>query len=194
MADPKFAGKYAVPTFISEVQYGPLFYDKDRWLDTVDKIGKGAVTVLSNDALFQRMLLGEFEFVPNNTYYYFQARAKDPRAPVGQQFFTDYTAMTNLFYTVRKGAKSPAAGALFSLWMTTPEAQALWQPEAYYPSLVLGNSELDKAEAQRIRESGTKLVTWFDTPETVAQLEWMGTEEGKQYSDRLARAYTQRRQ
>jgi hypothetical protein len=194
MADPKYKDKFGVIPFITNLQYGILLYEKNEWLRIVDGMGKNAANVLSNDPLFQRMLLGEFDFVANNTYYYYLARAKDPRAPVGQVFFNDYTPVRSLMYVVRKGTTAPAAATLFALWMTTPEAEAMWQPEAYFANFWLNATDLDKQIKQRVEQSQSKTLSFFDSPESVAVLKWYSTDEGRQYSDAIARAYTQRRQ
>jgi ABC-type Fe3+ transport system substrate-binding protein len=193
LADPKFMGKLATSPFTSEWQYGVIFYDKDEWLEIADKVGKNAVAVLNNDAQLDRLLLGEFPLSPSNTYYYFQVLARDKNAPLGVHFFSDYTAMTQLMYTVLKGAKAPANATLFSIWSTTPEFENIAQPENFTPNLRFGQSDLDKQERKLIDDSGSKVVTWFDNDETRKVLDWLGSPEGKAYNEKLNRALTQRK-
>jgi ABC-type Fe3+ transport system substrate-binding protein len=193
LADPKYMGKLATAPFTTEWQYGLLFYDKDEWLEVADKIGKNAIGVLNFDAQLDRLLLGEFAFSPSNTYYYFQVKAHSKNAPLGVHFFKDYTAMTQLMYTVRKGTKAPASATLFSIWASTPEFEDLAQPENFTPNLRFGQSALDEQERKLIKDSGTKLVTWFDSDETKKVLDWFGTAEGKAYNAKLTRALTQRK-
>jgi ABC-type Fe3+ transport system substrate-binding protein len=195
LADPKFAKKFGLAVFADEFLTGILVYDRQKWLETVDLIGQNAASVQTNyDLTLQQMLLGEYPLSPSNTYYFFQTRAKDPSTPIGAHFFSDYTAKQDVFNIVRKGTSSPAAATLFSLWMTTPEAQAIWQPETFLANLSYGTSEHDKAEAELVRKSGSKVVNWFDSPESIAQLNWLATEEGRKYAEAFGKALTQRKQ
>ena len=193
LADPKYKGKFAVPPWTSAVQLGILVYDKNKWLKLVDKMGKNASAVLRFSASLERMLLGEFEFAPQNTYYIWQTKAKAPNAPLGQHWFTDYTAMTSLFYMVPIRARHPAAGTLFALWMTTPEAQGIVQSAAFHPNVRYGQSDLDRSVRKSMKDSGTRLVTWYDSPETIKTLKWFGTREGRKYRSLLTKAQTQRK-
>jgi ABC-type Fe3+ transport system substrate-binding protein len=192
-ADPKWAGKYAASTFITEWNYATLFYDQEELLQIADQVGKNAVTVLTFDAQLDRMLLGEFAMGSMNTYQAFQIKAKDKNAPIGYQYFKDFSPMTQLLYSVRKGAKAPASATLFTLWSTTPEFQQLHQPETFYPNLQFGDSEQDNEERRRAEQAGTKFVTWMDNDKNRAQLEWLGSPEGRAYSEKLVRAITQRK-
>ncbi len=193
LADPKFKGKFPVPPWTSAVQLGVLVYDKNEWLKIVDGMGKNAAAVLRFSASLERMLLGEFEFAPQNTYYIWQTKAKDANAPLGQHWFEDYTAMTSLFYIVPVKARHPAAGTLFALWMTTPEAQGIVQSAAFHPNVRYGQSDLDRAVRKSLKDSGSKLVTWYDSPKTIKVLKWFGTKEGRKYRSLLTKAQTQRK-
>src|SRR5262249_54439748 len=165
MADPKFQGKFAVQQFVIEYQYGILVYsDRQQWLETVDKIGKNAILVLAPAAVRERLLLGEFDFGSNvqNTGAYLRVKAQDSKAPLGLRYYSDYTPVTNLMYSVRKGAKSPASATLFALWMTTPEAHAIRQAEDWYANLVYPMTDLDNTVKQQLEQSGTRTVGWLD--------------------------------
>lgn len=193
IANPKYKGMYAVPPWTSAWQYGVLFYDKAKWLKILDQVGMNACCVLRFDASTDRILLGDLAFASSNTYYLWQVKAKDPEAPMAQSWFTDYTAMTQLFYMIPKGSKHPAAATLFALWMTTPEAEQIWQPVAFHPNVVFGTSELDQQARRSLKESGSKLVTWFDNAETRKALQWFGTKEGRAYRTKITKALTQRK-
>jgi ABC-type Fe3+ transport system substrate-binding protein len=195
LADPKYKEKFSISVFADEWVSGILVYeDKQKWLETLDQVGKNVVNVQSNyDLVTQRMLLGEFAFAPSNSYYYFQYRAADPKTPIGIQFFSDYTLNQMVFQSVRKGARSPATATLFSLWMTTPESQAIWQPASAYTNLAFGTADLDKQEAELVKASGTKLVNWFDSPKTMEALEWLSSPEGRQFSEAVGKAISQRK-
>jgi ABC-type Fe3+ transport system substrate-binding protein len=193
LADPKWAGKLAIAPFTSDWQYGVLFNDKQEWLQIADKVGKNSVAVLSYDAQRDRMLLGEFPLSPSNSYYYFGVRATDKNAPIGVHFFTDYTAVPPVVYTVRKGGKAPASATLFALWSTTPEFEALHQTETSYTNAVFGQSQLDDDERKLVQSSGSRLVTWLDSDETIKTLDWFATAEGRTYNEQMNRALTQRK-
>ena len=76
-------------------------------------------------------MLGEFPFVLANAYYAFLAKSKDAQAPVEITFFKDYNQANATYYVVSKGTKRPAAATLFAIWMSTPEAEAIWQSELF---------------------------------------------------------------
>jgi ABC-type Fe3+ transport system substrate-binding protein len=191
LADPKYKGKIAVSQFISEWQYGALVYDKQRWLNIVNSIGRNTAAVLFPAAITDRMALGEFALSPNNIHYQFITMAKDPNAPIGVHFLSDFTPLRELTYVVRKGARSPGAATLFALWMTTPEAHIIRSAEDFSGNIRYGSTDLDKAQRQLLK--GANLVSWVDTAETLKLLDWYTTEEGLEYSKRLADAIKQRK-
>jgi ABC-type Fe3+ transport system substrate-binding protein len=193
LADPKYQGKLGLSQTVNEGPMGILVYDKDKWLDYADKIGKNAAAVLPSGVLMDRLALGEFDFITHGVEKFYQIKAKDPNAPVKMRFFSDYTANNGLVYTVRKGAKAPASATLFALWMTTPEAHKIRQGEDFYINLLFGSTDFDKRAAEDIKASGSRLLSWFESPETLQQLDWYGTKEGRDYLEKLDRAFTQRR-
>ncbi len=193
LADSKYKGKLGLSQFISAWQYGLLFYDKKQLLDIADKTGNNAAGVLFPAAITSRMILGEFVLTPNNVHYYFIAKGKDPKAPIGVRFFSDYTPLRQLTYVVRKGAKSPASATLFALWMTTSEARSIRAAEDFAANVRYGTSEIDGSQRQLIQKSGGNLVSWVDSPQNVELLKWFATKEGVKYSKKLARAITQRK-
>jgi ABC-type Fe3+ transport system substrate-binding protein len=140
-----------------------------------------------------RLLLGEFAFFPGNDYHSLESKAKDPDAPIAYTFFADGTASTKLLYVVPKTARHPAAAMLFSMWMGTPEAEAIWQPPSFYTNVHFGQSELDKEMRASLEESKSKLLSFYDSPETMKWLEWYGTDEGRKYRSALSNAVRQRK-
>lgn len=195
MADPKYKGRFAVPSFLGDYRHAPLVYDKEKLLTIADNIGKNAAVVLTPAALLERLMLGEFDFGANiqSTGTYLRTKAKDPRAPLGIRYYTDYTPLTDLSYIVIKGARSPASATLWALWMTTEEAQSIRAAEDYYANLVYGRSDLDKQIKQQLQQSGSKVVNWFGSKESVELMNWYATKEGREYLDKLTKALTQRK-
>ena len=193
MAKPKYKGQYALGIFTSEWELGTLVYERDKWLKTVNTIGKNAAGVMHTTQAKNRVLLGEFAFFPGNFYHYLSAKAKDSEAPIGYQWYADGTGTTQIFYIVPKGARHSAVGTLFSMWMGTPEAEAIWQPPSFYTNVHWGESDYDKMARKTLKESGSKLLSFYDSPESLKVLNWFGTEKGKAYRRSIARNITQRR-
>ncbi|HEY8695116.1 MAG TPA: extracellular solute-binding protein [Chloroflexota bacterium] len=194
LADPRFKGKFTLPPWTDTWELGiQVHTDKEAWLQTLDQIGKNAAAVLDFSPALNRLLLGEFSFAPMNSYYYWDVKAKDPQAPLGVVWFKDYTPYSKVMYIVPKGSKHPAAATLWALWMGSPEAEAAWQPAAHEENIAFGQTDQDKLARQSLDASGTKLATWYATPETIEQLKWWSTPEGKQYRAKIKEAVTQRK-
>ncbi len=75
-------------------------------------------------------MLGQYAFTLAQDTYLGTRLARDPQAPLAGAFFHDYNELNAVYYSVRAQAPHPAAAALWALWMTTPEAEAIWQPAA----------------------------------------------------------------
>ncbi|OGP23895.1 MAG: hypothetical protein A2038_15675 [Deltaproteobacteria bacterium GWA2_57_13] len=190
LTDPKYKDIWTHPPWTSHWDIGPLVFPElgiEKWLEIVRKAGKNAGAVLAESAGVQRVLLGEFAFAPANVDYYFLFKAKDPKAPLDITFFKDYNNVNTALYVVRKGARHPAAGALFALWMTTPEAASIHQPETF-ANQTWGESELDKRARQLMEESGANFVDNMSGGKTLEFLRWMETEEGRKYDQALGKA------
>lgn len=193
LADPKYKGKLATSNFLEAWQFGILFYPKEKWLEIADKVGKNAAAVLTFAASTERILLGELALADSNEYYYWQTKMKDPNAPIGIHWFADYTQVSSVYNMVPKGSRHPAAATLFALWMTTPEAEAIWQRAVPYPNIVFGQTQISQEIKKAIHESGSPVVTWYDSPKTLEVYKWYGTTEGREYYTKLVKALTQRR-
>ncbi|MBI2997101.1 MAG: extracellular solute-binding protein, partial [Deltaproteobacteria bacterium] len=196
ITNPKYKERYVVAPFPTMWLYGALIHPKDKWLKVMEGIGKNAAAVLTFQAGSERVNLGEFAFQPLATQDYFRIRSRDPQAPVAVQWPTDIVQNTIMTYVVSAKAKHPSAGALWALWMTTPEAQKLWQPEIVYPNIMYGESAFDlevRSALGELKKKGAKVVSWFDNRETEAMLQWYGTKEGLDYRKRIENALTQRK-
>jgi len=194
LADPQFKGKFSVPPWTDTWETGTMLYkDKAAWLQTLDQIGKNAFGVIDFSPALSRLLLGEFPFAPMNSYYYYDVKAKDPQAPVGLHWFKDYTSFSKVQFIVPKGSKHPAAATLWTLFMTTPEAEAAWQPAAHEENIAFGQSEQDKIARKSLQESGSYLANWYANTDTLEQLKWWSSNEGKAYRGQIKEAITQRK-
>jgi ABC-type Fe3+ transport system substrate-binding protein len=193
IANPRYRGKYVVAPWTDQWEIGVLVHkDKQQWLQTVDQIGKNAADVINFSPALDRIMLGEFAFQPSNMYYYWQVKDRDPQAPLDLRYLDDFIAFTKVMYVVPKGSRHPAAATLWALWMTTEEAQAIWQPVSFLPNLVFGHSELDRKNREALQKSHGKILSWYENADTLAELKWYATAEGKQYRARLTEALTQR--
>jgi len=193
LADPKFKGQFTVAPWTDTFEQGIMVYkDKAEWLRVLDRIGKNARGVMRFEPALNRILLKEFPFAFMNSAEYLGVKAHDAKAPVGIHWFTDYTPMSLQMYTLPRGSRHPAAATLWALWMTTPEAQAIFQKVSPQENLRFGQSDIDQRSIAEIKKSGSKLVSYLDSPESVQALKWWATDEGAKYRAKLKSNITQR--
>ena len=140
--NPQYKGKYVVAPFPTMWQLATLVYPRDEMLTVVDQIGKNAGGVLTYNLGSQRVNLGEFAFMPLGLHLLSQIITKDPKAPVAAHYFADVVSLSHVSYSVPRGIPHPAAAFLFTMWMTPPEAEALWQPILGNPNVIYGDPGL----------------------------------------------------
>lgn len=189
LGDSKYKDKFAQPPWTTHWDLGPVAFDKfDRseWLDVVKRAGKNTGAVLYESAGVQRVILGEFAFVLAQDRYMRKILAKDPTAPIASRFFDDYNGFTGFYYSVRTRARHPAAGALWALWMTTPEAEAIVQPSDFM-AVPYGESRIDREFRRSIEKAKGRVIGFLDNEKTVELLKWYGTKEGSKYLEAVAR-------
>lgn len=190
LGDPRYKGMFTLAPWTTPWEPGPVAFPhltKEQWIEIVRKAGRNAGGVMAEGAGVQRMLLGEFAFLPANTYYYFQYKAKDPQAPIRITYFEGLNVSSRAVYVVRKNARHTVAGTLFALWSGTPEAESIWQP-VDFNTQAWGESDLDKQEREFIQKSGAKIIDLLDSDKGLDFLKWMSTGEGRQYKEALGRA------
>ena len=195
MGDPKYAGMYFMPPFITDAEYGILIYPKDKWLEVVRSWGRSKPTILAYDAGLQRLLLGEFKFAQSNDYYMFKYKSRDPKTPIGLAFYNDLTPLTYTWHVVRKGAKNPNAARLFALWTTSSEANRIFENLDYSATgnLLLKSGAMSRQIAEAVDKRNIKLTNWWDSKKNQDLLRWYSTEEGRAYSRELSAAQTGRK-
>jgi ABC-type Fe3+ transport system substrate-binding protein len=189
LADPKYKGRFVQPPWTSHWELSPQTLDegsREKWLDVVRAAGKNS-NVLTEVEGVQRVALGQYDFALAQDTYLRQTLAKDPQIPVASTFFNDYNEINGLYYSVRTNTRSPAAAALWALWMTTPEAQGIWQPSnmSFQP---YGSSDIDKAEREAVKTRGAPVLGYLDNDKTIALLKWQQTPDGAKYLAAMARA------
>jgi ABC-type Fe3+ transport system substrate-binding protein len=195
MGDPKYAGAYFMPPFITEAEYGVLIYPKDRWLEIVRSWGKSKPPILNYEAGLQRMFLGEFKFAQSNDYYMFKHKGRDPKTPIGLSFFKDFTPLTYAWHVARKGAKNPNAAKLFALWSTSPEANRIFENLDYSATgnLLLNTGPMSRQIKDALDKRKIRLISWWDSAKNADVLEWYASDEGRAYKKELSAAQTGRR-
>ena len=189
LGDAKYKGKFAQPPWTAHWEIAPAVFneqERDKWLDVVRAAGKNG-TVLTEVEGVSRVVLGQYQFALAQDAYVRQVLAKDAQAPVAATFFHDYNELNGVYYSVRGKARSPAAATLWALWMTTPEAEAVWQPsnKSFQP---FGTSAIDVAQRQAIKESGASVIGYLDNDKTIALLRWQQTPDGAKYLAAIAKA------
>jgi iron(III) transport system substrate-binding protein len=195
MGDPKYAGMYFMPPFITDAEYGILMYPKDKWLEVVRSWGRSKPTILAYDAGLQRLLLGEFKFAQSNDYYMFKYKSRDPKTPIGLAFYSDLTPLTYAWHVVRKGAKNPNAARLFALWATSSEANRIFENLDYSATgnLLLKTGAMSRQISEALDKRNIKVVSWWDSKKNQDLLRWYSTDEGRAYSRELSAAQTGRK-
>jgi len=194
LADPKFKGKFTVAPWTDIFEQGLLVYkDKEEWLKVMDRIGKNAAAVMRFQPALNRILLKEYAYTYMNSAEYWGVKARDADAPIGMHWFSDYTPLSPMMFIIPRGSRHPAAGTLWALWMTTPEAQAIVQKASPQENLVFGGSDIDNRSRAAIKKSGSRLVSYLNSPEDLKVLKWWATDEGRKYRSRLKAGITQRR-
>ena len=138
-------------------------------------------------------MVKEYAYTYMNSAEYWGVKARDADAPIGMHWFSDYTPLSPMMFIVPRGSRHPAAGTLWALWMTTPEAQAIVQKASPQENLVFGRSDIDNHSRAAIKKSGSRLVSYLNSPEDLKVLKWWATDEGRKYRSRLKAGITQRR-
>ena len=190
LTEARFKDKFIQPPWTSHWEIAPAVLDnlnRDQWLDVVRAAGKNSGAVLPEGPAAERVVLGQYPFALGQDTNVRVMRSKDPQAPIAARFFEDYNEYNALHNVVRAGTPHPAGAALWVLWMTTPESEAIWQPTEFYAQRY-GDSEIDKAQRQMIQDSGASVVGLLDTPRAIELLDWYQGTDGRQYLDTLQKA------
>jgi ABC-type Fe3+ transport system substrate-binding protein len=188
LGNSKYRGAFSIPPWTTITLMGLLKYDKTEWLEVVKSWGQLKPQVLHYAAAFQRIMLGEFKFAETTANLYFSHKAKDPNAPIEISFFSDFTPLREVFYVVRKGARHPNAAKLFALWATSGEANEIFEKYAFSENLFLGRGPITRKIVHLLEQRRIKPVSWFESTKSLEKFLWLGTEEGRKYTQAIARA------
>ncbi len=190
LAQAKYAGKFVQPPWTAHWEMAPELIrgtDRDAVVALIRASAKNTGAVLFEGEGVQRMLLGQYAFVLGQDAFIRDTLARDPQAPIAGAFFRDYNQLNSVYYSVRTRTPHPAAAALWALWMTTPEAEAIWQGvnRSFVP---YGSSAIDVAERQQLRNERVNVVGYLDNAATIGYLRWQQTPEGARYLSAMAKA------
>lgn len=190
LAQARYAGKFVQPPWTAHWEMDPAAIGgrgRDRLIDEVRNTGKNTGAVLTEAEGVQRVVLGQYAFVLAQDTYLRSVLAKDPKAPAAGAFFHDYNQLNADYYSVRTRTPHPAAATLWALWMTTADAEAIWQ--AFWQSfLPYGSSPLDRQERDELRQGRVPVVGYLDNGATVSYLQWQQTPDGAKFLSALAKA------
>lgn len=190
LGEAKFKGTYALPPWTSDADISLLTYDKDQALEIIKGMGRNKAATERESAAVNRMLLGEFKFVDANAHYFYEFKSRDAKAPVGLDFFRDYTTINESMYFVREGARHPNAATLFVLWTLSADGQQVFEKATFQPHLYLPSSKIGREMTEMMKARKVKLVSYVDNEESIKKLKWMSeTEEGKAWTQAIARAW-----
>ena len=193
LADPKYKGMFAIPPWTSDAVAALLVYSNEEVLETAKGIGAHKVAIERDVAAINRMLLGEFKFVVALAQYYYLHKAKDPNAPIGIAFSRDFARLERAMYFVREGARHPNAATLFVLWHLSERGNQIYEKATSTPSLYLPSSKIGQEVSKQIKANSVKLVSFFDSEESLNKLRWLATPEGKSYLQQLSNAWVGRK-
>lgn len=192
MADPKYKGHYAIEPWLSHWQALGYNYFPDRLNEAVkiyDAIGKNAYVVSRSHQLNPRMAQGEFKFMTLNAEVVTDFVSQNPGAPLDFYFMNDMTLVeTTLMFVPRKGP-APATGALWVMYLSHPDIQAMRGPDA--PNIMYGEIENDRNMMKRLE--GKKIFDWQLNESTTTYWKWVNSDEAKDFRAKMNAAILQRR-
>jgi ABC-type Fe3+ transport system substrate-binding protein len=188
LGKPEYKNKFSLTPWVSELQYGLLVYSKDELMNIVKRAAQNAIGIYKYSDANNRMLLGQFPFMPDNAESYFAVKEKAPNAPMALTFFEDAIPVSDSVYLVIKGTKSPNAAKLFALWAATAEANRLWEDEFRGTgSLAVPSSKTGSAISKELQKRGLKPMTWWDSEKSIDTIKFYATPEGIAYTEQLSK-------
>jgi ABC-type Fe3+ transport system substrate-binding protein len=192
MADPKYKGQYAIEPWTSHWEALGFNYHPNRhdeFLGILDAIGKNTYVVARSHQLIPRMAQGEVRFMTLNAEVVTDFLAKNPGAPLDFYFMNDLTLVETTLMFVPRNSPAPATAALWVMFLSHPEVQAMRGPDA--PNIMYGELPGDKYMQERLK--GKNPWDWKMNAETTAYSEWINSKQGKGFRSKIRKAIRQRR-
>ena len=135
------------------------------------------------------MLFLQFKFMTLNAEVVTDFVSQNPGAPLDFYFMNDMTLVeTTLMFVPRKGP-APATGALWVMYLTHPDIQAMRGPDA--PNIMYGELENDKSLMKRLE--GKRIFDWQLNESTTAYWQWLNSDAAKDFRAKMSSAIVQRR-
>jgi ABC-type Fe3+ transport system substrate-binding protein len=165
---PQFKGKYATTTFAAafDVLAAKSVWGEEKTIDYVEKLAKNAGGLI-NCGDTGRLVSGEFAALAldcgggavNNPQF------KDH---VGLQVVADNAQNRPYYGLIPKNARHPNLGILFTLYMSTPEGQAItansWGNDLYEYPETARHKFMTALEAQGVKFRDISIQWWLDNP------------------------------
>jgi ABC-type Fe3+ transport system substrate-binding protein len=191
LADPKYAGHFAIEPWTAHWEaLGYNYYPDhlDDYLKMLNAIGKNAYVVSRSYQLVPRIALGEFGYMPLHIEVVSDFLQKNPGAPLDYYFMDDMAFINTTFMFIPKKCRAPATAALYILYFSHPDVQALRGPNA--PNVMYGELPSDNAIREHLKNK--KAWSWGMNDSTVKYLEWLDSKDGASFRDGIVKAVRQR--
>ena len=193
MADPKYKGQYAIEPWTSHWEAMAYLYHPDRhdaFIKIMKAIGQNTYLVSRSHQLIPRMAQGEFKFMTLNAEVVTEFVAQNPGAPLDFYFMDDITLVETTLMFVPPKSPAPASAALWVMYFSHPDVQALRGANA--PNIMYGELKSDMDIKQRL--GGKNVWDWTNSDSTLAFWKWLNSEEApaKAFNDNILAAIRQR--
>lgn len=192
MADPKYKGQYAIEPWTSHWKaLGSLYWPDhlDKVLKIYDAIGKNTYVVARSHQLIPRMAQGEVKFMTLNAEVVQKFLVNNPGAPLDFYFMQDLTLVETTMMFIARNGPAPATGALWVMYLSHPDVQALRGPDA--PNVMYGELKTDKYMKERLK--GKNVWDWKMNAKTTKYWKWINSKAAKSFNKKLKKAIRQRR-
>ncbi len=184
---PQYKGKMAISDFATNWTYALMRYSPDEFLKIVAGWGANQIVMMHPEQMAQHLALGEYSLGLDQTTEQVVSAQKAGQN-IKMAVWKDVVPHGVLVYAVRKGAKSPNAAKLFTLWLTGREAVAFVGQSTEVGSRLYAGSEAIDLALKLAGAAGVKPVGFFDSDETYKTLHWLGTKDGDDYNRKLTNA------
>ena len=193
MADPKYKGQYAIEPWTSHWEALAYLYHPDRhdaFIKIMNAIGQNTYLVSRSHQLIPRMAQGEFKFMTLNAEVVTEFVAQNPGAPLDFYFMDDITLVETTLMFVPPKSPAPATAALWVMYFSHPDVQALRGANA--PNIMYGELKSDLAIKERL--GGKNVWDWTNSESTWAFSKWLNSDdaEAKAFNNNILAAIRQR--
>lgn len=192
MADPKYKGQYAIEPWTSHWEaMGYNYYPDhlDQFMKIITAIGADTYVVGRSHQLVPRMALGEIKFMTLNAEVVAKFLADNPGAPLDYYFMDGLVLVETTLIFVPPKSPAPATAALWAMFLSHPDVQALRGPLA--PNIMYGENKLDREMKARLK--GKKVWDWQVDKKATAYWKWINAKAQKKFRGEITKAVRQKR-